>query len=228
MSSYGFPHASPEYRKLRDELLEAEIALKDQRERVAALRRRLPVDTVVENYVLQEGPRDLAAGDDPVVDVRLSELFERQGLPLVLVHFMFGGQQKEPCPMCTLWADGYDGAVPHLRERMNFGVLVGGNLAEFRSYARERGWRHLRLLCAGASQIKSDVGTQSADGRQAPGVSVFTLAEDGDVRHFYSGGAFLAEGHFRGMDLLSPVWNFLDLTPAGRGDWMPSRSYASK
>ena len=31
--------------------------------------------------------------------------------------------------------------------------------------------------------------------------------------------------HFRGMDLLSPVWNFLDLTPAGRGDWFPGLSY---
>ena len=30
-----------EYRKLRDQLLEAEIALKDQRESVAALRRQL-------------------------------------------------------------------------------------------------------------------------------------------------------------------------------------------
>ena len=23
----------------------------------------------------------------------------------------------------------------------------------------------------------------------------------------------------RGIDLLSPVWNVLDLTPEGRGDW---------
>jgi predicted dithiol-disulfide oxidoreductase (DUF899 family) len=223
MSPYGFRNESPEYRKLRDELLGAEIALKEQRERVAALRRQLPTDTIVDDYVLQEGPPDLAAGDDPVVDVRLSELFERRELPLVLVHFMFGGQQEEPCPMCTLWADGYDGVVPHLRERMNLGVLVAGDLARFRGYARERGWRHLRLLSAGASQLKRDVGMESADARQDPGVSVFTLGEDGDIRHFYTGGAFLGEGHFRGMDLLSPAWNFLDLTPAGRGDWMPSR-----
>jgi predicted dithiol-disulfide oxidoreductase (DUF899 family) len=26
---------------------------------------------------------------------------------------------------------------------------------------------------------------------------------------------------YRGLDLLSPVWNLLDLTRAGRGDWMP-------
>ena len=44
---------------------------------------------------------------------------ERRELPLVLVHFMFGGQQSEPCPMCTLWADGYDGiAAPANQEAM--------------------------------------------------------------------------------------------------------------
>ena len=26
----------------------------------------------------------------------------------------------------------------------------------------------------------------------------------------------------RGIDLLTPVWYLLDLTPAGRGDWYPS------
>ena len=36
---------SAEYRKLRNQLLEAEIALKDQTERVAALRRQLPTGT---------------------------------------------------------------------------------------------------------------------------------------------------------------------------------------
>jgi len=45
------------------------------------------------------------------------------------------------------------------------------------------------------------------------------------VCHFYSSGAFMAPGHFRGMDLLSPVWNFHDLTPEGRGDWLPKRTY---
>ncbi len=29
----------------------------------------------------------------------------------------------------------------------------------------------------------------------------------------------------RGLDLLNPVWNILDLTPQGRGDWYPGLSY---
>jgi len=42
---------SDNYRKSRDELLEAEIALRGHIERVAALRRQLPLDTAVEDYV---------------------------------------------------------------------------------------------------------------------------------------------------------------------------------
>ena len=49
-----------EYRKLRDELLVAEIALKDQRERVAVLRRQLPMGpAVATDYVFREGPADI-------------------------------------------------------------------------------------------------------------------------------------------------------------------------
>jgi predicted dithiol-disulfide oxidoreductase (DUF899 family) len=29
----------------------------------------------------------------------------------------------------------------------------------------------------------------------------------------------------RGIDALSPVWNLLDLTPAGRPDWWPGNDY---
>jgi predicted dithiol-disulfide oxidoreductase (DUF899 family) len=47
---------SSDYRKLRDELLEAEIALMHQRERVAALRRNLPLDTGIHDYEFHEGP----------------------------------------------------------------------------------------------------------------------------------------------------------------------------
>jgi predicted dithiol-disulfide oxidoreductase (DUF899 family) len=32
----------------------------------------------------------------------------------------------------------------------------------------------------------------------------------------------------RGLDLLCPVYNILDLTPQGRGDWYASFDYAPK
>lgn len=51
---------SEDYRKARAELLEAEIALWDHCERVAALRRKLPIETQVQDHVFQEGPRNSA------------------------------------------------------------------------------------------------------------------------------------------------------------------------
>jgi predicted dithiol-disulfide oxidoreductase (DUF899 family) len=32
----------------------------------------------------------------------------------------------------------------------------------------------------------------------------------------------------RGIDLLAPVWNFMDLTPQGRGEWYASLAYGTK
>jgi len=210
---------SAEYRKLRAELLAAEIALKDQIERVAALRRALPADTVVADQRFEE------IRDGVRAPVLLSELFERPDHTLVLMHFMYGKQQEKPCPMCTLWADGYDGIVPHLRQRVSFAVLVAGDAGAFAAYARSRGWRHLRVVGAAASDLKRQLGFEDASGAQWPGASVFRRNADGTLVHTYSVSADFAPGHYRGMDLLSPFWSFLDLTPEGRGDFMPRRSY---
>jgi predicted dithiol-disulfide oxidoreductase (DUF899 family) len=56
---------SAEYLARREELRRAEIDLMQRRERVAELRRRLPPGATVQDYVFQEGPADLNAGDSP-------------------------------------------------------------------------------------------------------------------------------------------------------------------
>ena len=215
------PDESPAYAKLRDELREAEIGLRDQREAVAALRRRLPQDGLISNFDF----RELRGGS--AVSVRLSELFEDPGKPLVLMHFMFGKRQENPCPMCTLWADGYNGIVAHLRQRANFAVLVAGDVERFSEYARGRGWTQLRLVSAADSTLKRELGFETEDGAQNPGVSVFLRRPDGSLIHLYSQGAGMDPDEVRGMDLLSPFWHFLDLTPEGRGDFFPSLEYHS-
>ena len=57
-----------------------------------------------------------------------------------------------------------------------------------------------------------------------PGVSVFERGADGQLTHFYSVCAVGPDGG-RMMDLVSPIWNFFDLTPQGRGDFFPSLPY---
>jgi predicted dithiol-disulfide oxidoreductase (DUF899 family) len=219
MSIGRLEEESTAYRAVRDELQRAEMALRDQREAVAALRRRLPLDTPIADQVFEE------IRDGARVPVWLSELFVDPAQPLVLMQFMYGKKTEKPCPMCTMWADGYDGVVPHLRQRVNFAVLVAGDVGTFGAWARSRGWRNLRAVASADSDLKRRLGFEEADGTQWPGVSVFTRRPDGALVHAYSQSAWFGGEEYRGMDLLSPVWNFLDLTPDGRGAWMPRRSY---
>lgn len=50
------------------------------------------------------------------------------------------------------------------------------------------------------------------------------IAADRTILHRYTVGADLDAASGRGIELLTPVWNLLDLTPEGRGDWYPSHS----
>src|SRR5256885_7039003 len=84
---------SPEYLARREELRLAEIELMRQRERVADLRRRLPQGAIVQDYVFEEGPANLDAGDAPIQTVRLSELFSGPDRSAVVYHLMYGKKQ---------------------------------------------------------------------------------------------------------------------------------------
>jgi predicted dithiol-disulfide oxidoreductase (DUF899 family) len=58
-------------------------------------------------------------------------------------------------------------------------------------------------------------------------ISVFTRDGDGTLRHSYSAHPWMADDvKERGIDLLTPVYNLLDLTPQGRDDWYAKLAYA--
>jgi predicted dithiol-disulfide oxidoreductase (DUF899 family) len=191
------------------------------RERVAELRRSLPDGPLVEDYALEEGPADLDAGD-ATRRVRLSELFTAPDRTLVLYHLMYGKRQTSPCPMCTMWIDGLNGVAQHLRQNVDFAVVAAAALPALREHARLRDWRHLRLLSAGTSTLKYDLGSEDETGNQDSTISVFRQDGDAGIRHVYTAHPRMAEDiGERGIDLLSPVWHLLDLTPQGRRDWYP-------
>jgi predicted dithiol-disulfide oxidoreductase (DUF899 family) len=220
---------SQQYLVEREKLRLAEIELMQHRERVAALRRALPQGPVLQDYGFLEGPADLHGGDEPIRTVHLSELFTAPGRSLVVYHLMFGKQQTKPCPMCTMWIDGYNGVAQHLAQNIDFAIIAAAEPKVLRDYARERGWSNLRLLSAGTNTFKYDLGSEDADGAQDSTISVFTRESGGAVRHFYTSHPRLApEIKERGIDLLTPVWNLLDLTRQGRGDWYASLAYGNK
>jgi len=183
----------------------------------------------MQDYAFQEGPSDLTAGDRPIRTVRLSELFSGPGRTLVIYHLMYGKRQTSPCPMCTMWIDGYNGVAQHLAQNIDFVIAAAADPATLRAHARARGWANLRLLSCGDSTFKYDLASEDADGEQDSTISVFTRDDQGAIHHFYTGHPRMAEDiDQRGIGLLSPVWNILDLTPEGRGDWYPDLSYAAR
>ena len=220
---------SADYRKRRQELQQAEIALMRQREQVAEMRRALPTGAVIkQDYIFQEGSADLAAGDKPVREVRLSQLFTAPKRSLVLYHFMYGKGQRKACPMCTMWIDGFNGVADHLAENVDFAVIAAADLPALREHGRWRGWHHLRLLSCGSNTFKSDFASEDKEGKQHSTITVFTRDVDGNVRHFYTAHPNMSdEFDQRGIDLLCPVWHVLDLTPEGRDDWYAELEYKS-
>jgi predicted dithiol-disulfide oxidoreductase (DUF899 family) len=225
----NLPNESAEYLPKREELRLAEIELRNQREKVAMLRRQLPSGPILQDYEFVEGPASLDDGDAAVNGVRLSELFTTPDRALVIYQFMYGKKQNSPCPMCTAWIDCFNGIAHHLAQNIDVAIVAAAELPALRAHARKRRWDKLRLLSAGESTFKYDLGSEDREGNQDSTISVFTLDKQGVVRHFYSVHPMLARDiDTRGIDEYNPVWNILDLTPRGRGDFDASLEYGTK
>lgn len=221
MHEIRFPGESPEYRRARDTLLEAEVALRHQTEEVARLRRALPVGGALkEDYVFQ------TMDERPV---RLSQLFRDGQDTLVLYSYMYGPQMAKACPMCTSIIDSLDGSAQHVTQRVSLAVVAKSPPARIREMAEARGWRNVQLLSSANNSYNVDYHAENAKGGQLPVLNVFQRA-NGEIRHAYATELLWAPTEpgmdGRHVDSIWPLWNVFDFTPAGRGtDWRPKLSY---
>jgi predicted dithiol-disulfide oxidoreductase (DUF899 family) len=236
-----FPGESAAYRRERNKLLEAEVELRREIERVAAQRRALPLGGAVpRDYRFEE----VAGGSG---EVRFSELFEAGKATLVIYSFMFprysgdtrpgpGGETgklplaETPCASCTSILDSLDGAAPHLAQRINLAVVAKSAPDLLATFARERRWRNLRLLSSRNNSYNRDYHAETEDGEQRPILNVFV--RDGDqLHHSWATELMFApreEGEDpRHVDSIWPIWNVLDMTPSGRssGEELPLLRY---
>lgn len=214
-----FPNEGKKYRAARDKLLQAELALRRQIEKVAAQRRKLPVGGELPQDYLFEGERG---------PVRLSQLFEKGGT-LVAYSFMYGPKMPKPCPMCTSIIDGLNGNAMHIAQRTNLVIIAKSPLERILEFARGRGWSNLRFVSSEKNTYNRDYHGEDEKGAQWPMLNVFHR-ENGAIRHTWGSellGAKEDPGqNARHVDLLWPLWNVLDFTPEGRGkDWYPKLSY---
>ncbi len=218
--------ASAQYERARGELLKAEIALKEQVERVAALRRALPLGRRVKDYVFREGPPDLSVNTPTsFFDTNLSELFRPGKDSLIVDHLMFAPDDDRACPMCSMWADGYNAVAQHLNDKTNFVLVARAEIGKLRDWARARGWTKLRLLSSHDNTFNRDMDVEEDASSQKPGLSVFVRKGEDEIYHSYTITAQPAPNENRGIDPYSPVWNLLDLLPEGREDWFPHHFY---
>lgn len=223
-----FPGESRAYREARNALLKAEIELRRKTESVAALRRKLPLGgPIPEDYEFEEGAADLE-DTETVRRVSMSELFRRDA-SLLVYSFMYGPAMAKACPMCTAMLDSLNGAAPHAGQRINVVVVAKSPIQRIRAFARERGWRNLRLLSSAGNSYNRDYHGEDEKGSQGPALNVFTR-EDGGIRHAYCTELMFAPSepgqHPRHVDAIWPLWNLFDYTPEGRGtDWYPKLAY---
>jgi predicted dithiol-disulfide oxidoreductase (DUF899 family) len=211
------PNESAEYRRARQALLVQEIELRRQIERVAALRRALPLGgEVTKAYAfIGEGGK-----------VGFPELFGDKPT-LVIYSYMFGPQREKPCPMCTSFMGTWEAKLPDLEQRVAFVFVARSPIERLVAAKQARGWTQHRVFSDMSGDYTRDyVSAADAD---APGYNVFTR-RDGTIRHFWSGemGPKMSDPGQdpRGAPDIDPLWTILDTTPEGRGtDWYPKLSY---
>jgi predicted dithiol-disulfide oxidoreductase (DUF899 family) len=158
----------------------------------------------------------------------LVELFEGRR-QLIIYHFMYGPDWAQGCKSCSFWADSFEGISVHLADRDTAFVAVSrAPLAKLDAFKQRMGWS-FEWVSSAPSQFNFDFGVSfdpdtikagqanynyrkfEAETDEMPGISLFSLGEDGAVFHTYSTFA-------RGLDLMNTAYNFLDLTPSGRGE----------
>jgi predicted dithiol-disulfide oxidoreductase (DUF899 family) len=207
--------SAAEHRAARLELLGREKELTRLRDELAAERRKLPWVRLEKSYEF----------DGPDGRVSMRDLFGNRS-QLIVYHFMLGPGWAEGCPICSFWADSYDGTQVHLAARDAALVAVSrAPVAEIEAYRQRMGWS-FRWVSSAPSDFNFDFGVSSTPEHrateynfrsvdhpmdEAPGLSVFAMDDAGDIYHTYSTFS-------RGLDPLNSAYQLLDLTPKGRDE----------
>jgi predicted dithiol-disulfide oxidoreductase (DUF899 family) len=230
----AFPNESREYRTARDALLQREIELRRQMEAVAAELRSLPPGgEVPEDYQF-----DRLDDGGAATTVRMSELFGDTDT-LMLYHFMFPRHAEDsrpgptqghfaelplgegPCPSCTALIDMWEGTMPHFEGLGgNLAVVARAPIERVAAFAREKGWRHIRLLSAAHCNFRRDYGGDGPDGQPVPLLTVFKRWPDGTIRLHWASELYFAPTDpgqdTRHLGTVEPLFTLFDLTPGGR------------
>ncbi|KQX01683.1 hypothetical protein ASC94_03505 [Massilia sp. Root418] len=217
-ASKPYPNDGAAYRAARTALLAEEVELRRHIERVAEQRRALPPGGEAREYLFK---------DENGATVPLAALFGKHDT-LVTYFWMYGPQRERPCPMCTAFLGSLDIPARDITQKVALAVLGRSPVERQLAFARERGWRNLKFYATVGDDFARDYRGLAPDGSEWPAFDVWV--KDGDkVRHFWGAEAGGTQDPGQDPRLApdpTPLWNILDLTPAGRGkDWYPQLDY---
>jgi predicted dithiol-disulfide oxidoreductase (DUF899 family) len=199
----------------RAELLAEEKALTRMKDRVSALRRRMPMVAVTADYTFDTGDGRAS----------LLDLFDGRR-QLIMQHFMFGTDWAQGCEGCSMMAD-HIGPLSHLHAKDTSLVLVSrAPVVKLHAFRERMGW-DLPWVSSGAISAETAISSETAAFNEDFGATV-----DGEERHSIS--VFLRDGDrvfhtwqtfSRGEEPFMLVFDLLDLTPYGRQEsWEDSPS----
>ena len=181
-----------------DRVMELERTIGELTAELAALRRS-SAGTPVPSYTFatQNG------------DATLRQLFGEHET-LLAIHNMGQG-----CRYCTLWADGFNGLLPHLESALAVVLVSKDSPHVQRRFANSRGWR-FRLASHGGGDYMREQGVLEGDDNY-PGAVVYR--RDGDAI------ARMNACVFGPGDLYCAMWSLLGLAGIGVADWTPQFNY---
>ena len=142
-------------------------------------------------------------------DATLHDLFGDRG-KLLVIHNMGQG-----CRYCTLWADGFNGLLPHLESVLAVVLVSKDSPPVQRKFANSRGWRFRLASHGGGDYIREQ--SVLADSDNCPGAVLYE--RDGDIVLRRNACVF-GPG-----DLYCAMWGLLGLAGLDAADWTPQYNY---
>ena len=216
-----FAKESSAYAKAREALLAEEIEVRRHVGRLARRNRELP-----EGPEMPDSSKFVGMNGG---EVGLADMFGQHDT-LVLYHWMYGPERSRPCPMCTNLLGPLAANAADLRQQVALSVVSRSKVERMIAFGVERGWRDLPYYQAVGDDFSVAIGGLDPDtGGEVP-VLMVLRKKDGKVRLHWMGETTTAMADPgedpRGAVDLSPLWNVLDLTPAGRdAKWYPRLTY---
>jgi len=180
------------------EIQEIEQQIYTLNERLTELRKGTPLKKV-QNYTFKtlEG------------ETTLLDLFGEND-KLLMIHNMGQG-----CRYCMLWADGFNGFLPHLESAMSVTLVSKDSPQVQRKFANSRGWRFRLASHGGGDYIREQTVTEGEI--NSPG-AVFYERVGAEI--FRKNSSEFGPG-----DIYCSMWGLLGLAGMGEAEWTPQYNY---